>query len=123
MRATEEAMGTEQRRRAPRHSVEWPAHYRQPTSDGWRQCRLIDISASGAAIEAFGVHEGETLAGVIELELRAPADVAEMIRLHGVVRYSSRTSEGRVRAGVELESTSVLDETLLAALVRLNAFS
>jgi len=39
------------------------------------------------------------------------------------VRYSTRTSEGRTRAGVELEPSSVLDEDLLEALVRLNAFS
>jgi PilZ domain len=116
-------MDAEQRRRSPRHTVEWPAHYRGGRVEGWRQCRLIDISQTGAAIEAFGVGDDETLSGAIELELRAPAQVAELIRLQGTARYSSRTSEGRVRVGIELEPASTFDEELLAALVRLNSFN
>jgi hypothetical protein len=114
---------TDEQRRAPRREVEWPAHYRQPASDGWRRCRLIDISETGAAIEAFDLGDGERLTGSIELELRAPAQLGEMVRLHGLVRYSTRSAEGRTRAGIELESSSVLEEHLLEALVRLNAFS
>jgi len=114
---------TNEQRRAERRNVEWPAHYRQPTSEGWRPCRLIDISESGAAIEAFELSDDERLTGTIELELRAPAQLGEMVRLHGLVRYSTRTTQGRTRAGVELETSSVLDQDLLEALVRLNAFS
>jgi hypothetical protein len=115
-------MAAEQRRNE-RRPVEWSAHYRQPHTDGWRPCRLIDIAESGAAIEAFGLRDDEQLTGSIELELRAPARFGEMVRLHGLVRYSSRTSEGRTRAGIELDPSSVLDADLLEALVRLNAFS
>lgn len=115
-------MGSEHRRNE-RRSVEWPAHYRQPHTDGWRPCRLIDISETGAAIEAFELRDEERLTGAIELELRAPAQLGEMVRLHGLVRYSTRSSEGRTRAGIELESSSFLDADLLEALVRLNAFS
>jgi hypothetical protein len=112
-----------EQRHDERRSVDWPAHYRQPRVDGWRPCRLIDISESGAAIEAFELHDEEKLTGAIELELRAPAHLGEMMRLHGIVRYSTCSSEGRTRAGIELESSSVLDADLLEALVRLNAFS
>ncbi|MFN8027828.1 MAG: PilZ domain-containing protein [Acidimicrobiia bacterium] len=115
-------MGSEKRTDA-RRAVDWPAHYRQPHTDGWRPCRLIDISESGAAIEAFELQTDERLTGAVELELRAPAQIGEMVRLHGVVRYSTRSSEGRTRAGIELEPSSALDADLLEALVRLNAFS
>ena len=113
---------TDEQRQSARHAVEWPAHYRRPGAAGWRRCRLIDISEVGAAIEAFAVGDDETLDGVVELQLRAPANVGEMMRLHGLVRYSSRSSQGRVRAGIELEANSVLDRALLDALLRLNAF-
>lgn len=106
-----------------RRPVDWPAHYRQPHTVSWRPCRLIDISESGAAIEAFELRSDERLTGTIELELRAPAQLGEMMRLHGLVRYSTRSAEGRTRAGIELEPSSVLDGDLLEALVRLNAFS
>jgi hypothetical protein len=113
---------TDEQRQSARRAVEWPAHFRRPGAPGWRRCRLIDISESGAAIEAFEVGDAETLDGVVELQLRAPANIGEMIRLYGAVRYSTRSSEGRVRAGIELEPQSVLDSTLLDALLRLNAF-
>jgi hypothetical protein len=114
-------MATEKRHGA-RHSVEWPAHYRRPGGTGWRPCRLIDISESGAAIEAFEVGDDEALTGVVELQLRAPLDLGEMMRLHGSVRYSTRSAAGRVRVGIELEPTSELDPQLLDALLRLNTF-
>jgi len=109
-------------RRDPRRAVEWPAHFRRPGSAGWRPCRLIDISETGAAIEAFEVDDAESLRGVLELQLRAPAEVGEMMRLHGTVRYATCSAEGRVRAGIELDNGSALDEALLDALLRLNAF-
>jgi hypothetical protein len=112
-----------EQRRNERRQVGWPAHYRQPHTDGWRPCRLIDIAEGGAAIEAFGLRDDEELTGSIELELRAPARFGEMVRIHGRVRYSSRSAEGRTRVGIELEPSSVLDADLLEALVRLNAFS
>jgi hypothetical protein len=111
-----------EQRRGPRHDVEWPAHFRRPGGPGWRPCRLIDISETGAAIEAFEVADDESLRGVVELQLRAPAEVGEMMRLHGAVRYSTRSSEGRVRAGIEFDQGSGLDQELLEALLRLNAF-
>jgi hypothetical protein len=113
---------TYEQRQSARHAVEWPAHYRRPGAPGWRRCRLIDISETGAAIEAFDVGDDETLDGFVELQLRAPATIGEMMRLHGPVRYSTRSSEGRVRAGIELEAQSALDSALLDALLRLNAF-
>ena len=74
---------TDEKRQSARHPLEWPADYRCAGAPGWRRCRLIDIAESGAAIEAFEVEDDETFDGLVELQLRAPPDIGEFMRLHG----------------------------------------
>jgi hypothetical protein len=59
------------RRYASRGSRDWSLGYRLEDGAGWRDCRLIDVTGSGATIELYGVREEDDLSGSFDLQLRS----------------------------------------------------
>src|SRR4051812_44098239 len=94
---------TDERRRAQRVRADWAAEFRVGADDVWRECRVIDVSFDGAALELDGVTTVEALHGPIELRISSVAgDTAGAagIALQAVLRRSVQLEAG-VIAGVE----------------------
>jgi hypothetical protein len=83
---------------------------------GWRDCRVIDISRSGVALE---LARPESLEGIVELELYALGDVPRNVVLSGEVRHTSLLPSGAMRVGLEFVGVSAYEVQLLDLLLRL----
>jgi len=108
------------RRAFPRYEAPptWAARYlEQGSSDlGWRDCRVLDISRGGAALE---IAPHDTVEGIVALELYAFGDTRRNIAVSGEVRHSTRLPSGAKKVGLEFTGISESEEQLLALLLRL----
>jgi PilZ domain len=108
------------RRAFPRYDAPatWSARYlAEGRSDvGWRDCRVLDISRGGVALE---IEPQEAVEGLVALELYALGDAPRNIALNGEVRHSTSLSSGVTRIGLEFVGVSALEEQLLDLLLRL----
>src|SRR4051812_11583371 len=120
---------TDERRRAQRVRADWAAEFRVGADDVWRECRVIDVSFDGAALELDGVTTVEGLHGPIELRISsvagdtagaAGAAGAAGIALQAVLRRSVQL-EARVIAGVEFAGLRAEERSLLQLLVGLRS--
>ena len=108
-----------ERRRATRHTVEWAARYRLHALADWRRCRLIDVGKTGATIEPFDLLDHESPSGSeIAIQFELLAEPPEKFELHGAVRHRTRTADGRIRLGIELENLTSRDVILLDLISR-----
>ncbi len=109
-----------ERRAHPRHVAPptWSARYRvdERTERGWSDCRVLDISRGGVALE---VAADEVLDGTVAIELYTFGDVPRDIALTGEVRGTTTLASGAQRVGLEFVGTSVFEEQLLELLLRL----
>ena len=110
------AMGIE-RRRMPRYPVTTRATYRLDGLAAWRDCRLIDLSEQGTAVELFGLDVDDWPTGAIEVRL--PVLGAE-IALTGEIR-NARSFEGRMRVGIEFVDLSNEDRQMVSLLIGFEA--
>jgi len=106
-----------------RYAVDWSPPAGSRDMAHWNECRLIDISERGATLEPLGTEATEPLAGEIELELPAPAEIREVLRFRGEIRHATRSAEGHLRIGIEFTELTALETNLLDLLVRLDAFA
>jgi c-di-GMP-binding flagellar brake protein YcgR len=108
-----------QRRRAIRHPAAWSGRYQIEESPerGWRDCRVIDVSMTGAAVEPFGLGPDEIPEGTLGLDLVPMPDVPEHLHLRGDIRHRTRTSAGRVRVGIEFVGLSTRERDQLQRLL------
>ena len=108
------------RRAFPRYEAPptWAARYlEQRSSDlGWRDCRVLDISRGGAALE---IAPQDTVEGVVSLELYAFGDTPRNIAINGEVRHSTQLPSGATKVGLEFIGISAPEEQLLALLLNL----
>jgi hypothetical protein len=109
-----------ERRAHPRFPARssWSARYRPheaPELD-WRDCRVLDISRGGVALEVAG---HEVLDGTVAIELYTFGDVPRDIALTGQVRGTTALSSGAQRVGLEFVGASAVEEQLLELLLRL----
>jgi hypothetical protein len=108
------------RRAFPRYEAPptWAARYlEQGSSDlGWRDCRVLDISRGGAALE---IAPHDSVEGIVALELYAFGDAPRNIAVSGEVRHSTQLASGAKRIGLEFTGISAAEEQLLALLLRL----
>jgi PilZ domain len=111
----------DEQRRAPRRPADWAARYRLDAAAEWRDCRLIDVSWEGAAIELHGVDDDEPLVGVLDLEITSVTGRHHGMPVRGDVRHRSRTAMGRVLVGIEFQSLTSEQLRLLEILVRMGA--
>jgi PilZ domain len=108
------------RRAFPRYDAPatWAARYLvEGCSDlDWQDCRVLDISRGGAALE---IAPEDTVEGIVALELYAFGDAPRNIALSGEVRHSTHLPSGAKRVGLEFVGISASEEQLLALLLRL----
>jgi hypothetical protein len=111
-------MVAKERRRKRRHGVSgWTGRYRLEGATGWRDCRLVDISETGAGFEAFMLATDAVRLTIAELELVDPSPDAEAtIRVRGKVSHLTRSQEGHVRVGIEFVGLTALEARLLGIL-------
>ena len=108
------------RRRAPRLTAGWQSRYTldERPDDGWYNCRVLDISLGGAALELFGPAPLEG-AG-IRIELHTTGLPAGM-QLDATARHmdtGAGTGTG-MRVGFEWHELTFSQATLLNTLLKL----
>jgi hypothetical protein len=111
----------DQRRRSRRYATDWAARFRLDSAAEWRNCRLIDVSWDGAALELYGVDADEPLVGSMHVEIKSIAGNDDGIFVRGSIRHRARTSIGRVIVGIEFRRLSADEMQLLRLLVSLRA--
>jgi hypothetical protein len=115
-------MGAE-RRRKPRHRAShWTGRYRLSGASAWRECELVEVSASGAGFQAYILPTDVRLGAEVEIELVDEVDpTPDPVRLGGAIRHLTRSDAGHVRVGMEFAGLSDLEACLLAMLFRRDA--
>jgi hypothetical protein len=115
-------MGKERRRRRRHRAAHWQGRYRFAGAAAWRDCELVDVSATGAGFQAFMLATDALPMADVELELVDRADPEpDPLRFTGHVRHLARSSAGHVRVGIEFDELSDLEGRLLAMLFRRDA--
>ena len=115
-------MGKERRRRPRHRAAHWQGRYRFGGATAWRECELVDVSATGVGFQAFMLATDAMPQADVELELVDRADPEpDPIRFTGRVRHLTRSSAGHVRVGMEFAALSDLEGRLLAMLFRRDA--
>lgn len=104
------------RRRTRRQAVDWRTRCRFEASDRWRDCRFVDVSPAGAALE---IDAPAPERGRIAVELPSEGR-ASCAPLPGRVRHLRPTDAGTVIVGIEFtrltrEQLDRLDELLSSA--------
>src|SRR5260221_558847 len=102
------------RRGADRYPAGWIARYRTEADDGWRECRALDVSETGAALELSG---SVTVDEELVIELRTGDDAPGGVLLIATVRNVASDPDGTVRVGVEFASCTPLARSVLAVLL------
>ncbi len=115
-------MGKERRRRPRHRAAHWQGRYRFAGAAAWRDCELVDVSATGAGFQAFMLATDALPMSDVELELVDRADPEpDPLRFTGRVRHLAHSSAGHVRVGIEFAELSDLEGRLLAMLFRRDA--
>jgi hypothetical protein len=115
-------VGKERRRRTRHGAAHWQGRYRFGGATAWRDCELVDVSATGAGFQAFMLATDALPMADLELELIDRGDPEpDPLRFTGRVRHLTRSNAGHVRVGMEFEELSELEGRLLAMLFRRDA--
>jgi PilZ domain len=100
-----------QARRVLRQRVDWPTRYKlEGSRQGWRNCRLTDISRDGAGVELFNTTEQEVRAYRVIIEVDLPPAVFHLV---GDVRHLTKGERGGVLAGLQFTSLSPIERDML----------
>ena len=100
--------------------ADWAGRYRLDGGEGWRDCRLLDVSGSRVTIEPLGLEPEERLAGTVLLEL-ASMSGAEPVQFRGEIQQCERMPTGEIHVEIEFVALSALAEQLLDLLFALRA--
>ncbi len=102
--------------------MHWQGRYRFGGATAWRECELVDVSATGAGFQAFMLATDALPMADLELELVDRGDPApDPLRLSGRVRHLTRSNAGHVRVGMEFVGLNECEGRLLAMLFRRDA--
>lgn len=85
-----------ERRRAERFPTpDWSGRYRIADESIWHDCRVVDLSLTGVALEVEHLPAARTDDPIrVEVELHGPSHDAPLIRLGGVIRRRNRSVIG-----------------------------
>jgi hypothetical protein len=115
-----EAVAGDDERSAPREAIDWRAQYRLDPESAWSECRVLDLSLTGAQVELAQDLPGDGCVGqpfFLQINSIAGDDV-------GIVMRAVVTADERGTAGcpvVEIEFDARREERiLLHLLVRLH---
>jgi hypothetical protein len=108
-----------QHRPEPRHPADWSARYRSEAPREWRACRIIDVSAHGAAVELYDVDPDDDLVGWFHLHVASVSADEAGISVRAQICNRVRLASGRVIVGVEFLGLGAEQVNLLRPLVGL----
>ena len=109
------------RRRMDRRPARWIGSCRLAgeSATGWRECRVVDISALGLAI-TFDCLETTALSGrLISVNLSGD-DGAVNVRLDGEIKNAVPTFSKKVRVGIEFAKVSETEQAVTSVLSAMN---
>ena len=93
---------TNNQRRHPRHAADWVARYRFDRRQSWQDCRVLDVSQSGAALELQGLGTHRFVSeSALYLQIESVLGVPNGTPVRADIRHRGRTSGGRTFVGVE----------------------
>ena len=101
-------------RQARRVAMDCPARYIVPGEQCWIECRVIDLSLGGAALDVEV--PADEPAGQLILELRGPDGQENGLQLRAEVS-NWEGQDGRLRIGVEFVGLTTLDRYKLAGIL------
>ena len=95
------------RRRVPRQPAGWngTCHVEGETADGWRPCRVVDISMLGLGMTFNHPSPSHLVGRRISVDVPAVGDSVS-IQLEGRVANAGPTLGGAVRVGIEFDGLS-----------------
>jgi hypothetical protein len=106
---------------APPRSAGWGATYRIGADQAWAECRLLDITLTGARVELSGDVPDDAAAQLpFTLQIDSIADDEVGIAMQAVIEHVERAADGTVVADVEFHARRE-ERLLLHLLVRLHA--
>ena len=112
--------GPPQRRRATRSGRRWAARYRREDDNKWLECRVLDVSLGGVALELprnANVPDGRL---VIELQSADGSGSGAGIPVRGEVRHVT-IRKGGSRVGIEFVELSDVERHVLTDLLDIHA--
>jgi hypothetical protein len=117
-----EATGEATERSRARYALGWSGLHCLGLPPSWRECRLINISETGAELEPFDLDRGEQFEGELELELSAPSGILKAVRLRSEIRQVTWSPDGHVSLMIEFAGLTTLEANALELLVPFDAF-
>jgi hypothetical protein len=114
------------RRRVPRiATTSWSGRYvveDDPEAE-WRECRVLDISVLGVALELFATHSDDDSALLVGHRLvilvQAPVGESISVRLMGTVRNVGGGAQGGTRVGLEFVGLSDTEQAIVKVIEQL----
>jgi PilZ domain len=107
----------ENRRRIHRQPIGWAASYQlagEP-AEGWRDCRVVDISMLGMGITLAPPESSELLGRLISVNLPGAASSVN-VRLEGEITSAVPTINRRLRIGIAFTRLSEAEQAITAVL-------
>jgi len=103
----------ERRRLLPRQFCDWQGRYMSEDSldQSWRDCRIVDVSTTGAGVELLDATEEESTGCRIILA----------VHIAGVVRYSESITADRRRVGIQFVNLTDAERIYIESLETLGA--
>jgi len=103
----------ELRRLLPRQLTDWRGKclFEDDLDQRWRDCRVLDVSTAGAAMELMDMRPGDVVGTRMLLA----------VHLRGELRHTQCTDAGRLRAGIQFVDLSQSERLYLDSLAELQA--
>jgi hypothetical protein len=103
----------ELRRLLPRQLTDWRGKclFEDEYIPRWRDCRVLDVSSAGAAVELLEMSPGDVMGTRMLLA----------VHLRGELRHTQGTDAGRIRAGIQFVDLSESERLYLESLEELQA--
>jgi hypothetical protein len=103
----------ELRRLLPRQLTDWRGKclFEDDPIQRWRDCRVLDVSSAGAAVELLDMRPEEIMSSRMLLA----------VHLRGELRHTQGMDSGRLRAGIQFVDLSLSERLYLESLEELQA--
>jgi hypothetical protein len=109
-------------RRQPRYPADWVARYRFDRRQSWQDCRVLDLSRDGAALELQGIGTHRAVReNSLYLQIESVLGVPNGATLRADIRHCGRTSGGKVFVGIEFRELPAEQFRLLGLMAGLRS--
>ena len=107
----------ENRRRIHRQPIGWAASYQfaDESAEGWRACRVVDISMLGMGITLAHPETFDLLGRLVSVNLPG-AGSSVNVRLEGEIKSAVPTINRSLRVGIEFTRLSEAEQAITAVL-------